>query len=197
MKKTQFFAVSLILLLGFSISVQAQKKQQEPIVIQKEYYIEAPAEKVWQILADDFWGVYKWASNIDASKAKGEGTNGANCSERSCDLNAGGKHIDEKILRYDKANYLFEYEAFNGLPKMIIKAGNKWKLTSEGERTKVNLTVTMHTQGGMAKMMRGTITKKFSQFTDKVLVNDFKYFAENGKGSPEKQKAIAKYQKKK
>lgn len=65
--------------------------------------IEASADRLWQILADEFTEVASWASTIDHSKANADAPtriDGASTGGRVCEIPGFGV-TDERFIRFD------------------------------------------------------------------------------------------------
>ncbi len=59
------------------------------MIIEKEIAINKSIETVWKVLGLEFADAYKWASAVNHSEGKGNGINGASCSERGCTTSMG------------------------------------------------------------------------------------------------------------
>ena len=104
--------IKLILLLAFltGFAVQAQKKTQNFVV---SHVIQAPADKVWAVVGEDYGAIAnshpKIVSSdyINGSLRSGEG------AQRVCNFNnKGTQYLHEKQVGYDPANYTFKNQVF-------------------------------------------------------------------------------------
>ena len=67
--------------------------------VKGQIVIDAPVEKVWEVLAD-FGGVYRWASSITKSYSTSKNNNGPEAS-RHCNI-AGFGGIEESIIEWNE-----------------------------------------------------------------------------------------------
>lgn len=153
-------------------------------IIKKEITINTTVDKAWQVLGTEFADAYKWASSITHSQANDNTSfNGSTCSERGCDVTGIGS-IKEKILEYSDAEHVLSYEVYEGMPKMVTYMTNNWKLTSAGsDKVKLEMRMEMKTGGFMGWMMKGMMKKKMSKTADQI-IEEFKYYVENGNPHP-------------
>ena len=189
-------ALTLILLSNYNLKAQNMKQTKANVVASSEIYIDAPIEKIWEVLALDFGGIGKWASGVNRSVGSGAGINGSLCSERACEISAVGfNDTKERILVLDNEQHILRYSLFHGLPGFVKNAENEWQLKQEGDRIQVTAKTEMRATGLMGWMMRGFMRNS----TKKVLKNmaeEFKHYVETGKPHPRKIEAIAKFEKK-
>lgn len=106
----------ILFLMITSLSVFAQKKVQNFTVTR---VIKAPAEKVWEVVGDDFGAISKSHPAIISSAYVGGSLTGGEGAERVCYFNEKKtKSTHEKQIEFDAENYRFKakvYEA-NGIP---------------------------------------------------------------------------------
>ena len=184
-----------ILLLMSTAALSAQEK---PANVSTEYAltIDAPVEAVWATLAEDFGGIGKWASGVNASEGAGEGLRGAPHAERACKINAVGfSNARERILTYDETDHVLSYHVYEGVPGFVKNMVNTWTLTSDGNQTKLHVRTTMRAGGLMGWMMRGMMRGA----TQNVLQNmseEVKHYVETGEPHPRKVKAQTKWNRK-
>ncbi|MBL4592604.1 MAG: SRPBCC family protein [Flavobacteriales bacterium] len=173
-------AVALTLALGFN----AQATEKKPIIINQEVTIDAPIEKVWEVLGPQFGNVQIWSSSVKHSEALNEESiNGSKCTERSCSV-AGMGEIKEVLLSYSSEKHSLSYEAKEGFPKMVRYASNNWQLFDLGNgKTKLKMTVKIKTGGFMGWLMGGMMKKKIKKMTSEA-IEEFKYYVENGSPHP-------------
>jgi hypothetical protein len=97
--------------------------------------INAPATKVWRILAHEFDAIGHWASAIPASQGIAElpAPGGTKVGARVCStaVPAFGQ-IRETLTSYDDQGMRFAYEATDGRPWFIKHAENHWVVRSLG-----------------------------------------------------------------
>lgn len=148
----------------------------------KEIIINASADKVWDVAGKGFADAGKWATNVDHSSGTGKSQfEGASCDERSYDLNAKGfNKITEKLTDYSDKDMRLAYDVLEGMPKMMSKARNKWKVTAVGpNKTKIVLVAEFGVQGLMGKLMLGMMKKKMNDLLS-IALNDLKIYTETG-----------------
>jgi len=92
----------------------------------KEIIVNKNIEDAWHLLGPRFGDIHLWASSINHTAIKGEGTNGAPCSERGCDTAMGG--IKEKLLEYSAKEHFVKFDIYAGMPFMVNNALNTWAL---------------------------------------------------------------------
>ncbi|MEM1321495.1 MAG: SRPBCC family protein [Bacteroidota bacterium] len=110
MKKLSRLSFMLLLALMMVSSAQAQKKVKTFTV---SHVIDAPAEKVWEVVGVDYGAIAhshpKIVSSdyVEGTLKAGEG------AERICHFNAKGtRFLKEKQLNYDPQNYTFKNQVF-------------------------------------------------------------------------------------
>lgn len=160
--------------------------------------IKAPIEKIWQLLAVEFADIGKWASGVDASEGSGASINGSTCSERVCEINATGfSDTRERIIIYDKDGFILKYNLFHGLPGFVKDAFNTWQLVPKDDSTTlVKANTEMRATGIMGSLMKGFMARSTKKVLN-AMCEELKYYTETGQPHPNKQKAIAKYNRKK
>ena len=161
------------------------------MTIEKEIIVNSGIEQAWKVLGTEFADAYKWASAVNHSEGKGAGFNGATCSERGCDIAGMGK-TEEKLLQFSNENHALSYQV-EGMPSMIRHATNSWQLTTLGQgQTKLQMRMEIQVGGLMGAMMKPMLKMKMSKMGSE-LVEEFKYYLENGHPHPRKVKAEKKF----
>lgn len=150
----------------------------------KDITINAPADKVWDILGHKFTEVGQWSRsishsviNIDAPKVNNSPVGG-----RFCTTNIG--KISEEFTAYDEEKMTF---SFKGVitSKVFSNVINTSTVTAIDESTsKVTVTPQVDLKI-LGLLMYPMIKMNLSKIIKEVLI-DLKYFAENDKPSPEK-----------
>ncbi len=160
------------------------------MIIEREVIVNQNINEAWKVLGTDFANADKWASAIKHSEGKGAGFNGASCSERGCETSMGG--LKEKITTYSDKDYSLSYNVYEGMPSMVKKAANNWSLTPHGQnKAKLNMRMEMEIGGFMGTLMKPMMKMKLGKMGNE-LVEEFKYYVENGKPHPRKVKAMKK-----
>lgn len=101
----------LISLFGFSAApVKAQKKVQ---TFRVSHLIEAPAEKVWAVVGEDYGAIANSHPKIVSSKYINGSLQAGEGAERVCNFNEKGtRFLKEKQVQYDPENYSFKNQVF-------------------------------------------------------------------------------------
>jgi len=183
--------ITLIMILLTTLSSFA-KKDKPPVIITKQIILNTTIEKAWKILGPEFADAHKWASSIKHSQANDtKSFNGSTCSERGCDVSGIG-NIKEKITEYSDTEHVLSYDVYEGMPSMVRHMNNYWKLTDLGNGSvKLEMKMTMKIGGFMGWMMKGMMKKKMSKTADQI-IEEFKYYTENGTPHPRVVKANKK-----
>ncbi|MEM9981641.1 MAG: SRPBCC family protein [Bacteroidota bacterium] len=157
------------------------------MIIEKEIIIDKGIEEAWEVLGVQFTQVYKWASSVNQSEGFGQDFNGASCTERGCDTSLGG--LKEKLIHFSPTDHSLSYNVTSGLPNMLKKANNNWRLERiDARQTKLLMKLNL-TLRGLATVLYPFVKRQMSRFTQQ-LVEEFKYYVEKGEPHPRKQKAM-------
>jgi hypothetical protein len=162
--------------------------------VTKKATINVSAERVWSILADDFDKIGEWARGVDSSAAKTDAAvpDGANVGGRVCQAPGFGA-IDETFTKFDpeQRSYAFKATA-SKIPSFVQNLTNHTSVKALGpDRSEVQLAITADTDGLLGTLVKPVMTRKFSGAID-GLIEDLTSFAESGKVSSQKSKALAK-----
>jgi len=164
------------------------------IEISKKAVINVSADRLWSILADDFDKIGEWARGVDSSGPNTDAAvpEGANVGGRVCQAPGFGA-IKETFTSFDPVERSFSFEATaSKLPTFVRNVTNRTLVTSLGpEQSEVQLRTTADTPGVRGALVKPIIARKLSGGLDTFL-EDLKIFAETGKISSEKSKALAK-----
>ncbi len=162
------------------------------VQIRKSIQINKSADHLWDVLANGFENVGEWATPIAASRSNlqaGSPLPGASTAGRACDTSFGP--LTETITAFDEDQRSFTYIADSGLPGFVREGGNTWKVTPLGaNKAEVSMDLKMDLKGlgkVMTPMMKVSLRKQAGQILD-----DLKVYAETGKVSDRKRKALAK-----
>jgi hypothetical protein len=150
-----------------------------------QFTINAPATKVWNILATNFQHIGKWASSI--SHSVGSTPSAAGDQGRICHTEFG--KVEETITHVDVDKGLFSYRTEKP-PFFIRSATNSLQIEAEGaERThlEIQAEVNLIPVLGWSPL----IEKRLQTMVDHF-VEELKYYAETGNIHPRKLKAQAK-----
>ncbi len=158
--------------------------------IRTNFIVNAPAAKVWDVLGNDFGGADKWASGLYHSEGYGEPQlEGATCNNRACDTNFG--KIQEVVKTFDAKNYHLEYAVTEGFPGFVKSGTNNWRLTPQGDKTRVDIHFVGELQGVMGFVMKPMMKRQLGSAL-KQAGADLKAYVETGKPSAKKAKELSK-----
>ena len=106
--KTVIKALFSLILMTTFISTFAQKKTQNFTVT---YEMNAPADKVWAVVGEDFGAIANSHPQIVSSEYINGTLKSGEGAERVCNFNdKGTKYLQEKQVNYDPENYRFEVQ---------------------------------------------------------------------------------------
>ena len=149
--------------------------------------VNASASQLWTILAEEYDRVGEWTSEIEQSAPNpdlpvGEG--------RVC-VTPGFGDVKETITKYDEQDREFSYAAEIGnFPFFVKEVGNTWRVEANGNGSIVH----MHMKGRLLPVfaqLMGPIMKRQMAKSADIVLEELKYFAENGRVHPRKQQQLA------
>lgn len=151
--------------------------------------IEAPASKVWRVLAHEFGEIGRWASAIPQSHVvtAHASADGAEICGRVCSTAIRGfDAIHETFTYYDEAGMRFGYAASDGRPAWITSAENNWSvraldLTTSLVEARAELNVRFFPGVVLAPLLRLQMDRAGVQ-----LFEELKYFVEHDQPHPRK-----------
>jgi len=150
----------------------------------KDITINAPAEKVWDILGHQFTDVGKWSRLVSQSVINNDApkVNNSPVGGRLCETSIG--KISEEFTAYDEEGMTF---SFKGVitSKVFSNVISTNAVTAIDENTsKVTVTPNVDLKA-LGILMYPLIKMNLGKLIKQGLI-DLKYFAENDKPSPEK-----------
>lgn len=153
------------------------------------FTINAPAERIWSIMADDFVDVAHWASGLDSSRPNPQAVSvppGATTGGRVCEVPGLG-FTDERITVYDPSTHELGYSVdAEKIPSFVTGMENRWRLTARGpDRTEVHQSLTATLHGPMGTLMRPVMRRQFAKLLAPVR-EDLTAYAETGRVSARK-----------
>ena len=86
--------------------------------VTKKIRINAPKEKVWEVLSD-FGGVAKWAPQINHAVTTTTANSGVGC-ERQCDV-AGFSTVQERVIEWEEGSN-YTYEVYGVGPMRLVRS---------------------------------------------------------------------------
>jgi carbon monoxide dehydrogenase subunit G len=145
----------------------------------REVHINAPKEKVWEILAD-FGGVYKFNPNVPKSYCTST-ANGGLGATRHCDLAFKGAAIEERIVEWREGqSYTIEiYEGKNTPPFKTATASISVRKDGNGSIVSGTFEYTMKCGPLGALMDKLMMQPQFSQAWSRLFAG-LKHYAETG-----------------
>jgi hypothetical protein len=157
--------------------------------------IDAPASKVWGVLAHDFANIGRWATLIPDSRedAGTAAPEGAVVGGRVCSNSIPGfADVREEFTIYSEQSMRFSYKATEGMPSVVKSAENSWTVRSIGPSQSVveaRGEVHMSLIPGLflAPLMKFQLGRMAHQTGEEL-----KYFIEQGQPHPRKLKAQRK-----
>lgn len=162
------------------------------VYMKDQAMINAPAQKVWHILAHEFGSVGKWASSIPKSQAVPEipAPKGAMVGGRVCATAVPGvPAVREMFTYYDEQSMRFGYEPTEGRPWFIKHAENHWLVRSIEPETSL---VESHAELDIAFLPGVFVAPLLKLFLGRVgaqFFEELKYYAEHDQPHPRKLKA--------
>ena len=160
--------------------------------------IDAAGDKIWDVFAHDFDNADKWMAGVPKSVGKDNGKQfeGASSAGRVCDLNRKpeGPKATESFLAYneEKKSCTVLIEFLNtpmGFP--LVQNVADFSLSEQGEnKSEVTFTVTS-TLRPIGFILFPVIKLGFRTFV-KQIMQELKFYVENGTPHPRKVKAINK-----
>ena len=163
--------------------------------IAKSIEIEAPAERVWRIIGEEFDRVGEWATPVPHSAAAARQPINADApvAGRTCETSvAGFPSLNETLTAYDDAQRTLAFEIVEGMPGFVSEARNEWRIDELGpNRTQVTLDGRIETRGVgriMAPIMRFQLNRAIDQ-----TVEDLQVYAATGEVSARKRRSLEKH----
>ena len=150
----------------------------------KELSIAKPVEDVWEVLGNQFGEIDNWASIISHSEVSGKAKlSGVNYSIRSTKTTQGD--TQQELTGFDPKTHEISYKSISGTPAIIKQVSAHWSLKeAEANSTKLILNFTAEMKG-LGFILAPIAKIKLGKVGD-VLLDDFKYYLENGKPHPRK-----------
>lgn len=161
----------------------------------RQITIDTSADQVWEVLGNQYDRIAEWASVVHASQAQNNGLvpQNAPCSGRICTTEIGS--LKETFIYYDEPGKSLSYSARKEKTPFFVKQmSNTWTVTPVGNsKCKVDMCIKISllpvfnlVMTPMMRIQMGGIGKN--------LIEELKYFAENGVPHPRKLEVQQKYQ---
>ena len=153
--------------------------------------VEAPVDKVWSILADDYATIGDWARAVEHSAPNPDVAPlpGATVGGRVCTANIGD--VTETITTFDPRRRLLAYRAqAKAMPFFVRGLNGRWTLDAATGGTRVDLGFEADLMPPFGPLMGWAMKRQFATAIDETL-QDLKLWAETGQIHPDKAKALA------
>jgi Polyketide cyclase / dehydrase and lipid transport len=153
--------------------------------------IDAPADTVWEAIADGFDRIGEWAAAIPASAPAIAGPGGTDLAApvpaRVCQTGIRAlPRVTETIVGFDAANRTLTYQATAGLPPFVTTARNTWTITAlSATQCRVDIAAEFTTRGIFGWLTRTVILARVLRDGRHVL-DDLRHYIETGTPSPRK-----------
>lgn len=161
--------------------------------IANTYTIDASAERLWEILVEEFTDVASWASGLDASGANPNlpASEGDDPTGRSCVVPGLGA-TDERITVFDPAKRTFGYSVqAERIPSFVHGMENVWTLVPRGpERTEVRQVLQAEVRG-IGNVVRPMMRLQFGRLLG-AIQEDLRAYAVTGQVSERKAEELAR-----
>jgi len=147
--------------------------------IVKKLEINKPIDQVWDVLGNQFADIYKWSSLIESSEVSGNPTfPGVSFSIRSTLTTAGP--TKQELTSFNPAQHNLSYKAIAGTPFFFKSVNAKWSLAKAGADS-TNLVLDFEVKfKGLFFLLTPLVKLKLGKVGAELL-DDFKYYVENGK----------------
>ena len=151
----------------------------------EEVMIEKNINEVWEVLGNQFTEANIWASNFKYSKSGGEPKlPGLDYLHRET-MTENGENFQE-LDEFDPINYSLSYHISRGVPAIAKSGLGEWSLTKTKEnQTQMNVHFIIKTKGLLGLIMSPVVSKKVERASSEI-VEELKYYLENGKPHPRK-----------
>ena len=159
--------------------------------IQESIEINAPANKVWDILWHNYGQVCDWASTVNKSSRREVAGN--KHGGRACHSAWG--EISEIVDSVDESNMSYSYYA-DGLPKMMKSAKNRFSVHKQNVNTsRVDMDIDVELAPVPKILMGWMMVPKMKKDIKQTLV-DLKHYAETDQPTEKKIESDKKFDKK-
>lgn len=144
------------------------------------------------VLGERFGQIGEWAAPIEFSTLKGNPQAGA---VRHCHIQAIGPIpagvIQEQLLEFNPQTMHFTYHALSGLPDFMGKASNRWSVKAQDNGRCIVTTEASFELKGWMRLVSFMLKSRMQRSGEAVL-QDLKYFVEQGQPHPRKLKSSHK-----
>jgi hypothetical protein len=159
--------------------------------IKKEEIINKSVLETWDVMGNQFGDVSKWSSVFHDSKVSGKPEiGGLDYSIRITETDKG--MTEQKINFYNQKKTSLSYAVTKGTPSFVTSAVYVWTLTKVSKnKTKLNAELTIKTVGIKGVLVGPIMKTKMGRILNNM-VEELKYYVEEGKPHPRKIKTQTK-----
>lgn len=162
--------------------------------IANTFTVDTHADRVWEVLADEFVDVANWVSGLRGSSPNPRATevpDGAPAGGRVCEVPGLG-FTDERIIIFDPAQRRIGYSVdAEKIPSFVTGMHNVWTLTPDGpDRTTVRQELRADVHGVLGTLMTPLLRLQFSRLLSTIR-EDLRSYAETGTVSARKAAELA------
>lgn len=159
--------------------------------------IDAPADRVWDIIAHQFGRIGEWATAIPCSAAimapatvtRNHVLVEAPVAGRVCDTGMRAvPRVMETIVAYDEDARTLTYQATAGMPAFVTLARNTWQVTPlSNVQALVSYAGELEARGVLGTLAKRLLLARVAR-DGQYLLEDLRHYAEHGEPSPRKQR---------
>ncbi len=152
--------------------------------------VDKPADAAWKVLGENSVDIDVWASAVSASSMDSVIALGATRVYAISGLGPlKSGRIREVVTEFNPTSRILEYWAIEGLPGFFKQAVHRWSVHEiDAQHSLVKMTASVKI-GGLMQLLAPLLSRKFKSASKKSL-EEFKYFVEQGRPHPRKQKAL-------
>ncbi|MEM1181790.1 MAG: SRPBCC family protein [Acidobacteriota bacterium] len=157
--------------------------------IERHLTVQAPPNKVWDVLGRRFDEVHLWASSVERSAGAGPAqVPGAPTAGRTCQTELGP--FKESIVEFDESNQVLAYTASGEKMPFFVKGlRNRWSLSAApGGHTRVDMLMTADLAFPFSVFMAPVMKLQMGRILT-FAIEELKYFVETGEPHPRKLRA--------
>ena len=153
----------------------------------KKLSIAKPVGEVWQVLGNEFGKIDNWASLISHSEVSGEAKlPGVDYSIRSTKTTSGD--TKQELTGFNADQHTIAYKSIAGTPAIIKQVRANWRLTKDGEDKTALVLDFEADMKGIGHLIAPIAKMKLGKIGDELL-EELKYYVENGEPHPRKVEA--------
>ncbi|MEM7113499.1 MAG: SRPBCC family protein [Chloroflexota bacterium] len=153
----------------------------------RQLNVNAPATRLWEILAENYDRVGEWTSEITQSASNPD----LNVGEGRVCTTPGFGDVKETITAYDEKRRQFSYAAeISSFPFFVKDVGNSWRVEEKGiNRAVVHMHMNAKLLPIFAQLMGPVMKRQMGKAAD-VILEELKYYAETDEIHPRKQEQL-------